>query len=84
MKVGIPYKIIARINQNSFFLELSSTGDIEEWGECLPDCPQEDVASVCIMEPEFPKFSDGTQGTTNFSSNYKYGSGLPTKDVGFF
>jgi len=35
------------------------------------------------MEPEFPKFADGTKGTTNFTSSYKYGSGVPTKDVGF-
>jgi hypothetical protein len=33
------------------------------------------------MEPEFPKFSDGSKGTINFTSNYVYGSGMPTFDV---
>jgi hypothetical protein len=61
--------------------ELSDSGAIVEWGECLPDCPQEEVSSVCIFEPEFPKFSDGTPGTANYTSSYKYGSGLPTLDV---
>ena len=61
-------------------LELSN-GNIVEWGECLPDCPQEDVASVCIMEPQFPKFADGAFGTANYTSSYKYGSGVPTLDV---
>jgi hypothetical protein len=58
-----------------------SKGLIVEWGECLPDCPQEEVTSVCIMEPDFPKFSDGTPGTANFTSNYRYGSGVATLDV---
>ena len=30
---------------------LSQSGTIVEWGECLPDCPQEDVTAVCVMEP---------------------------------
>ena len=70
--------------QNSvpvFAPELSDTMGIIEWGECLPDCPQEAVDKVCIMEPVFPEFSDGTPGTANFTSNYRLGSGLPTLDV---
>ena len=65
-------------------LELDANGAIVEWGECLPDCPQEEVSSVCIMEPQFPKFSDGSIGTVNFTSNYVYESGLPTFDVSMF
>ena len=38
-------------NYLTFFSELSASGSIVEWGECLPDCPQEVVSSVCIMEP---------------------------------
>ena len=34
-----------------FFPELSSTGTILEWGECMADCPKEDVTAVCVMEP---------------------------------
>ena len=66
-----------------FSTVLTGSGDILEWGECLPDCPQEDVAAVCITEPEFPKFSDGSIGTANATSNYKFGSGLPTRDVSY-
>ena len=62
-------------------LELSATGTIVEWGECLPDCPQEEVSSVCIMEPEFPKQSDGSHGTANFTSNYDFKTGYETRDV---
>ena len=54
-----------------------------EWGECLPDCPQEEVTSVCIMEPDFPKFADGSEGTVNYTSSYMYGSGRATRDVSF-
>ncbi len=30
---------------------LSSSGTIVEWGECMADCPKEDVTAVCVMEP---------------------------------
>ncbi len=35
----------------TIYIGISDTGTILEWGECLPDCPQEDVTAVCIMEP---------------------------------
>jgi len=34
-----------------YFLVLSTSGTIKEWGECMPDCPKEDVTAVCVMEP---------------------------------
>ena len=74
-------KLSCRFLITSDSLELSSSGAIVEWGECLQDCPQEDVSSVCIMEPDFPKFADDTPGSVNYTSNYKYGSGVPTRDV---
>ena len=39
---------------------------------------------MCIMEPDFPKFADAnTLESVNYTSSYKYGSGVPTKDVSF-
>ncbi len=60
---------------------LNSAGSILEWGECLPDCPQEEVSQVCIMEPQFPRYADGSGGSVNFTSNYIPGSMVVTNDV---
>jgi len=62
-------------------LAISSSKTILEWGECLPDCPQEEVTAVCIMEPIFPAYADGASGYANFTSNYVAGSGVATLDV---
>ena len=64
-------------------IKVVDTHGIVEWGECLPDCPQETVDKVCIMEPEFPAVSTGSSGTANFTSNYHQGSGMATLDVSF-
>jgi len=65
-------------------LAVSATGSILEWGECLPDCPQETVTQVCIMEPQFPAYAYGKSGSVNFTSNYIPGSMMVTNDVSFF
>ena len=57
-------------------------GKVEEWDECLPDCPQEEVESVCIQEPEFPAFGDGIT-SMNYTTPYVKGSGIPLQEVRF-
>jgi len=60
---------------------ISPSNTILEWGECLSDCPQEEVTAVCVMEPIFPTYADGISRNVNFTSNYIPGSGVATLDV---
>jgi hypothetical protein len=41
----------SKVNFFFRFSELSKSGTIVEWGECMADCPKEDVTAVCVMEP---------------------------------
>jgi hypothetical protein len=61
--------------------KLDDTLNVVEWGDCLDDCPTEPVNSACLMEPEFPKFSEGMSLTVNFTSNFTVGSAAVTDEV---
>lgn len=74
-------RLTKMINNNDYFPGVDSSNGVLEWDECLPDCPTELVSPVCILEPIFPPFVDGTTDEVNFTSNYEYGSNVPTRDV---
>jgi hypothetical protein len=61
--------------------KLDNSLNILEWGDCLDDCPSESVNSACLTDPEFPVFSDGSGGTTNFTSYFLLGIGAVTDEV---
>ena len=53
--------------------KLSETKEVLEWGDCLPDCPMEQVNSACLNDPEYPKLSDGTDLSVNFTTDFTSG-----------
>lgn len=61
--------------------KLDEQGFVLEWGDCLPDCPSEPPNTVCLEEPEFPLFADGTDHAVNYTSNYTRGSEEITIEV---
>ncbi len=60
---------------------LDAALNVLEWGDCLEDCPSEIVNSVCLEEPQFPAWCDGTSSCANFTANYDQGSGAVTDEV---
>ena len=61
--------------------KLDDNLNVLEWGDCLEDCPSEPVNSVCLEEPQFPMFSDGSDRSLNFTANYTRGIGVVTDEV---
>jgi len=61
--------------------KLDSNLNVLEWGDCLEDCKNEEVMSVCLKEPEFPASSDGSDRSVNFTTTYEKGSGRVTDEV---
>ena len=61
--------------------KLDENLNVLEWGDCLEDCPSEPVNSVCLEEPQFPVFSDGSDRSLNFTANYTRGIGVVTDEV---
>ena len=62
-------------------VELTSSGEVEEWGNCLPDCPTQDTNPVCLMDPAFPALEDGFQKSRNYTTDFVIGSGQITRGV---
>jgi len=56
---------------------------ISEWGECLPNCPQEVTNIVCLDEPEFPAYAANGEIYVNYSSNFVQGSGDITFELDY-
>ena len=63
--------------------KLSENLEVIEWGDCLDDCPTEQIQKVCIEEPNFPIMADGSDRAVNYTANYTKGSGLVTDEVIF-
>ena len=60
---------------------MSADDEVEEWGDCLPDCPTQITNPVCLMDPEPPALQDGYQGSKNYSTEFNFGTGEITKGV---
>ena len=62
---------VSAVMSFSFLLEVDSDDPwiILEWGECLPNCPQEPTIPVCHEDPVFPGFAL-TPGTVNYTAMY--------------
>ena len=69
------------MKNGSYHLELSVDDEVEEWGDCLPDCPTQITNPVCLMDPEPPALQDGYQGSKNYSTDFNFGTGEITKGV---
>ena len=65
----------------SLFIELTNDLKVVEWGDCLPDCPTQDINPVCLMDPTPPAMEDGYQGSKNYTTDYVFGIGTVTKGV---
>lgn len=63
--------------------KLDNDLNVLEWGDCLTDCPTEPVNSVCLEEPQFPTYSDGSERSVNYTASYDKGSGRVTDEVTF-
>ena len=55
--------------------------EVEEWGDCLPDCPTQITNPVCLMDPVPPALQDGYQGSKNYTTDFDFGVGTVTKGV---
>ena len=53
---------------------------ILEWGNCMPDCPRDDVEPVCLEEPMRPAFGDNVL-SVNYTTDYEFGMTKPTAEV---
>ena len=63
-------------------IELTADREVEEWGDCLPDCPTQDTNPVCLMEPVAPALQDSLYpGSKNYSTDFIFGAGIVTKGV---
>ena len=65
----------------SHCIELTNDLKVVEWGDCLPDCPTQDINPVCLMDPTPPALEDGYQGSKNYTTDYVFGIGTVTKGV---
>ena len=61
--------------------KLDGQKNVLEWGDCLDDCPSEIPNVVCLDEPIFPDFADGSNNAVNYTANYTRGSGVVTYEV---
>ena len=43
-----------------FITELTDDLNVIEWGDCLPDCPSQEINPVCLMDPISPALHDGS------------------------
>ena len=57
----------------------ADAGVIEEWGECLPDCPHQEVEIVCQDPPTFPKLKNDDNPK---SANYTVVGMVPDRSTG--
>ena len=64
-----------------FVIELNSNNEVEEWGNCLPDCPTQETNPVCQMDPLVPALEDGYQGSKNYSTDFVFGTKQITAGV---
>ena len=62
-------------------IELTADREVEEWGDCLPDCPTQITNPVCLMDPVPPALQDGYQGSKNYTTDFDFGVGTVTKGV---
>ncbi len=61
--------------------KLNPDRTVAEWGDCLPDCPSENVNSVCLDDPEMPVLSDGYGGSKNYTFDFQFGIDKVTDEV---
>ncbi len=54
---------------------------VAEWGDCLSDCPSENVNSVCLDDPETPAMSDGSGKSVNYTTDFPFGIGMVSDEV---
>ena len=64
-----------------YTIELNNNSEVEEWGNCLSDCPTQEINPVCQMDPLAPALEDGYQGSKNYSTDFMFGSGHITAGV---
>ena len=63
-------------------IELTDDMEVEEWGDCLPDCPTQETNPVCLMDPVAPALQDSLyHGSKNYSTDFVFGIGTVTKGV---
>ncbi len=60
---------------------LNDDRTVAEWGDCLSDCPSENVNSVCLEDPEMPDLSVGSGKSVNFTTDFPFGIGKVTDEV---
>lgn len=59
-------------------------GTITEWGECLPDCPSQEIEIVCQMDPIFPPLaSSEIKKSVNYSTEFVAGKGTITPGMSY-
>ena len=63
-----------------------STNDLQvvEWGDCLPDCPTQEINPVCMMDPIGPVLKMDDPHSKNYTTDFVFGIGDITKGVGRF
>ena len=55
--------------------------NVVEWGDCLEDCPMEEVNSACLSDPEFPAIADGSGIFVNYTTNFVRNLGVVVDEV---
>ena len=71
----LTYKICSTLNVYRPWCptKLDEAKNVLEWGDCLEDCPMEQVNSACLNDPKFPQLSDGTDLSVNFTTDFTRG-----------
>ena len=66
----------------SIFSELTDDLQVVEWGDCLPDCPTQEINPVCLMDPQMPALeNEDYPRSKNYSTDFIFGVGTVTKGV---
>lgn len=55
--------------------------NVVEWGDCLEDCPMEEVNSACLSDPEFPAIADGSGIFVNYTTDFVRNLGVVVDEV---
>lgn len=61
--------------------EVTADLKVVEWGDCMPDCPTQDINPVCLTDPIAPSLKDEAKGTSNYTTDFLFGVGVVTKGV---
>ena len=63
--------------------KLDDSLSVLEWGDCLDDCPTEQINSACLKDPIFPSFSDGSSKAVNYTTAYQLGISVYTDEFDY-